>query len=158
MVDTRNVAENYKSLRLFSLPHKPLALNLMIDRENTILGYDNCGSNYVGKLGDDLKLCLISFNSDSPTLCLSGRIDLDTKRIIGDWMSCDSMEEVVLEMISYGSCSRFDVIPNHDLDCFKGMTREDLLNQFKISDNQQEYVAVADVLENNTCKRLFLAK
>ena len=37
-----------KCYRLFSLPYRPLAINMVINNENTVVGYDNCGYSYIG--------------------------------------------------------------------------------------------------------------
>ena len=70
-----------KCYRLFSLPYRPLAINMVINNENTVIGYDNCGYSYIGKLGEDFKVCLVSFNPNEETTCLIGTIDFDKKRI-----------------------------------------------------------------------------
>lgn len=111
MVDMRD----YKCFRLFSLPYRPLALNLMVNSENTVLGYDNCGYSYVGKLGEDFKISLVSFNPNEETTCLMGTIDFDKKRILGEWLSDKNLENVILEMVSYSSDSLLESLPEHNV-------------------------------------------
>lgn len=111
MVDMRD----YKCFRLFSLPYRPLALNLMVNSENTVLGYDNCGYSYVGKLGEDFKISLVSFNPNEETTCLMGTIDFDKKRIIGNWLNDEYLEDAILEMVSYSSDSLLESLPEHNV-------------------------------------------
>lgn len=158
MVDVENVTQNHKSLRLFSLPHKPLALNLMIDEENTILGFDNCGSNYVGKLGENLKICLICFDFEASASYLRGVIDLDKKLIIGNWLKDEHMEETILEMVSYNTESQIDFIPDHKLECFQNMTSDDLLAQFTAKITNDNCEQISPLLKEESGRSLQLVR
>ena len=104
-----------KCYRLFSLPYRPLAINMVINNENTVVGYDNCGYSYIGKLGEDFKVCLVSFNPNEETTCLMGTIDFDKKRILGEWLSDKNLENVILEMVSYSSDSLLESLPEHNV-------------------------------------------
>lgn len=125
MVDMRD----YKCFRLFSLPYRPLALNLMVNSENTVLGYDNCGYSYVGKLGKNFKISLVSFNPNEETTCLMGTIDFDKKRIIGNWLTDEYLEDAILEMVSYSSKSLLESLPEGNINLTEEFLKEDLLEK-----------------------------
>lgn len=112
MVDMKD----YKCFRLFSLPFRASALNIMINSENTVLGYDNCGYSYVGKIGEDFKISLVSFNSLKRPTCLIGKIDFKTKLIKGKWLTDEYLESVILEMVSYSSNSQLKSLPEGNID------------------------------------------
>jgi len=158
MVDIKNVDKKQKSLRLFSLPHKPLAINLMIDDENNIYGFDNCGSNYIGKLGENFKIILICFDFKACASYLRGVIDLDKKLILGNWISDEYMIDVMMEMDSYSSDSQLEFIPDDNLECFKNMTSDDLLAQFTAKITNDNCEQISPLLKEKSGRSLQLVR
>lgn len=118
--------EKSKCYRLFSLPYRSLALNLVITDENAVIGYDNCGYSYIGKLGADFKVSLVSFNTNEKPTCLIGTIDFDKKRILGEWLSDENLEKVILDIVITSSVSLFECLPTGDINLLD--TQDKLLN------------------------------
>ena len=132
-------AKNFKCFRLFSLPSRVSALNLMVNSENTVLGYDSCGYSYVGKLGEDFKISLVSFNSLEKPTCLIGKIDFKTKLIKGNWLTDEYLENAILEMVSYSSDSLLESLPEENEDFINKFFNEDLLEK-RVSSNVKKYM------------------
>lgn len=136
MVDLKK-EKSYKMLRLFSLPDKSSAIDLIIDDSDFVLGSDINGSYYIGKLGPELKLHLLEISDNHSLFCLNGSIDLSTKLIKGKWVYYEEYEaegekEFVSLIMSDNMLNHFENISNSNLDSFDHVDHDSVVKILKL--------------------------
>lgn len=108
--------DEHKKFRVFPVPYKHVAIEFIVDRGNNVLGEDIDGSNYVGKIGNDLQVSLVELTKEKNIKCFNGILDLNNRILVGKWLDDSYLNDVISRMQSFSDESLFDSLPDDSLE------------------------------------------